>query len=139
MSNYNIDSKLKIILSEPIGFREQRLASLKSDIIREFYDDSINSLKTKDDEIVVLKNEVQKLGRSEKLYMAISTLAKTQYDINKMAVHFLICNEGEKMDTIPTAVVQWKKAISRNEKTQQIEKLRELLKIQIDTEKLEII
>lgn len=78
MSNYNIDSKLKIILSEPIGFKEQRLASLKSNIVREFYDDSINSLKTKDDEIVVLKNEVQKLGRSEKLYMAISTLAKTQ-------------------------------------------------------------
>ena len=34
------------------------------------------------------------------------------------------------------AVVQWKKAISRNEKTKQTEKLGELLKIQIDTEKL---
>jgi hypothetical protein len=48
----------------------------------------------------------------------------------------LLYNDGEKMDTIPTAVVQWKKAISRNEKTKQTEKLGELLKIQIDTEKL---
>ncbi|MFT4875297.1 MAG: hypothetical protein ACI9AU_000837 [Bacteroidia bacterium] len=55
MSNYNIDSKLKIIQPEPIGFKEQRLASLKSDIICELYDNSTNSLKTKDDEIVVLK------------------------------------------------------------------------------------
>lgn len=53
-----------------------------------------------------------------------------------MVVHFLIYNEGEKMDNILTAVVQWKKAISRNEKTKQTEKLGELLKIQIDTEKL---
>lgn len=139
MSNYNIDAKLKIIQPEPIGFKEQRLASLKSDIIRELYDNSTNSMKTKDDEIVVLKNEVQKLGRSEKVSIAISNLAKTQYDINKMAVHILIYNDGEKMDTIPTAVVQWKKAISRNEKAKQTEKLRELLKIQMDTEKFEII
>ncbi|MFT4875298.1 MAG: hypothetical protein ACI9AU_000836 [Bacteroidia bacterium] len=71
--------------------------------------------------------------------MIISTLAKTQYDINKMAVHILIYNDGEKMDIIPTAVAQWKKAISRNEKAKQTEKLRELLKIQMRTEKLEII
>lgn len=139
LANYNIDAQLYIIQPQPIGFKEQRLASLKTDIISELYKNSTNSLKTKDDEIEMLKNELQKLGRNDNMSLGICKLAKTQYDITKMAVDILIYNNGEKMDTIPTAIVQWSDKITKKDKTEQTNKLSELLKIQLNSEKFQII
>ena len=139
LSDYKLDGKLNIIQPQPIGFKEQRLASLKTDIITELYQNSKEGLKTKDDEIELLKNEVKKLAQSQDASNQITKLAKSQYDIDQMAVDILIYSDGIKQDTIPTALVKWSSKVNKKSKQLQADKLMELLKIQLNTTKVKIV
>jgi len=133
MTNYKLEGKVNIIQPQPIGFKEQRLASLKTDIITELYQNSKEGLKTKDDEIELLKNEVKKLAQSEDASNQITKLAKSQYDIDQMVVDILIYSDGNKQDTIPTALVKWSSKVNKKSKQLQTDKLMELLRIQLNT------
>lgn len=139
MANYNVIGDLKIIQPQPIGFKEQRLDALRTDIIKELYQNTEQSVRNKDDEITMLKTEVQRLSIKKYDIEKISKLAKSQYDIERMAVDNLIYHSGEKQDTIATALVKWKGNLSKKEKASQVEKLTSLLKIQLVTEKLDIV
>ena len=139
LEDYRLDAKLNIIQPQPIGFKEQRLASLKTDIIKELYQNSSQSLKTKDDEIALLKNEVQKLSGSHLVSNQVIKLAQSQFDIDQLAVDVLIYSNDEKKDTIPTAIVDWKNSLSTREKNRQANKLQALLKIQLEAKQIKLI
>ncbi len=47
LENYILACDLNIIQPQPIGFKEQRLASLKTDIISELYENSSRTIKNK--------------------------------------------------------------------------------------------
>ena len=47
LENYILAYDLNIIQPQPIGFKEQRLASLKTDIISELYENSSRTIKNK--------------------------------------------------------------------------------------------
>lgn len=136
---YNLACDLKIIQPQPIGFKEQRLAALKTDIISELYENSHRTIETKDDEIAVLKSEIKKLVQSQEASNLITKLAKTQYDIEEMAVDILVYSDGEKQDTIPTALVDWKSKLSGSKRKEQEIKLLELLKVQLNSENVRVI
>jgi len=134
---YSLQSaKLQIIQAQPLGFKEQRLARLKTDIIQELYHNSAESIQNKDQEIAFLQAEVQKLSRTNYMSENVMKLAKTQYDIETLGVDVMVYSDGTKLDTIPTALVGWKKGISSKEKLAQGNKLNELLKIQLGVEEV---
>ncbi|PCJ67260.1 MAG: hypothetical protein COA58_02780 [Bacteroidetes bacterium] len=133
------EATLNIIQPRPIGFKEQRLASLKTDIIKELYQTSAQNLKTKDDEITFLENEIHKLSGGQLASRQIIQLAHSQFDIDQLAVDVLIYSNNKIKDTIPTAIVDWKDGISKLEKDRQASKLEALLKIQLNSEKLKLI
>lgn len=139
MENYSVIGDLKIIQPQPIGFKEQRLDALRTDIIKELYKNSEQSVRSKDDEITMLKGEVERLSIERYDIEKITKLAKSQYDIDRLAVDNLVYHNGEKQDTIATALVKWNKRLSNKTKDQQANKLAELLKIQLVTEKLDIL
>lgn len=139
MANYSVIGDLKIVQPQPIGFKEQRLDALRTDIIKELYQNTEQNIRNKDDEIVMLKNEVERLSINKYEISKLSKLAKSQFDIERMAVDNLIYQTGEKQDTIATALVQWSKNMTRNQKSTQTQKLTALLKIQLATEKFDII
>jgi uncharacterized hydrophobic protein (TIGR00271 family) len=139
LAKYKLSCTLQIIQSEPLGFKEQRLADLKNDIITELYQNNKTSLMDKDDEISMLKGEIQRITQSKSMYSKLAKLAQSQYDIDKMAIDILVYTNGEKQDTIPTAVIQWKKGISNRVKINQKAKLSDLIKIQLDYDKFRIV
>jgi len=139
MLAYSIIGDLKIIQPQPLGFKEQRLDALRTDIIKELYSNSEQSVKNKDDEIAILKNEVQRLSFKKYDIDKITKLAKSQYEIERLAVDNLIYHNGEKQDTTATALVKWSNRINSKTKSKQAAKLKELLKIQLVTEKLDIV
>ncbi|MGB1037594.1 MAG: TIGR00341 family protein [Bacteroidia bacterium] len=139
MRNYGLDGVLNVIQPQPLGFKEQRLASLKTDIIQELYVNSKQTLATKDDEIALLKNEVKKLIQSQEASNQITRLAKSQYDVDQMAVDILVYSDGTNQDTIPTALVGWKEGLSKREKKIQNEKLIDLLQVQLNSDEVKVI
>ena len=139
MLKYGLEGHLQVIQSQPLGFKEQRLASLKTDIISELYKNSSQSLETKDDEISMLKNEIQKMTNSNTSTQQLIKLAKSQYDIDKMAVDIILYSDGQNQDTIPTVLVDWKNTLRPKEKAKQTSKLREMVEIQLNTKELKII
>jgi uncharacterized hydrophobic protein (TIGR00271 family) len=139
MMNYKLDAKLNIIQPQPIGFKEQRLASLKTDIIKELYQNSSQNLKTKDDEIALLKNEVQKLSGRYQVSNQIIKLAQSQFDLDQLAVDVIIYTNDELKDTIPTAIVDWNNKLTKKEKVRQTDKLQALLKVQLNAKEIKVI
>lgn len=138
--NYSLTNcKLEIIQAQPLGFKEQRLASLKTDIIQELYHNSTKSIQNKDQEIAFLQAEVQKLSRANYISEDIMKLAKTQYDIETLGVDVIVYSDGIKLDTVPTALVSWKKGISHSEKHNQTKKMNELLKIELNVEEVKLV
>ncbi|NNJ55220.1 MAG: TIGR00341 family protein, partial [Bacteroidia bacterium] len=101
MVDYKVyNGKLEISQPQPVGFKEQRLASLKTDIISELYQNSALKLENKDDEIELLKSEIQKLSNSLNNSTIASNrliaLAKSQYNINQMAADILVYSQNGK-------------------------------------------
>ena len=139
MKMYNVIGKLKIIQPQPIGFKEQRLASLKSDIISELYQKSTTSLQNKDDEINLLKNEVKRLTGEQYATNKVVALAKSQFSIEEMAVDILVYTKDEKTDTLATALVGWRSRMRNAEKKRESEKLLKMLQIQLEREDIRII
>ncbi len=140
MTDYSLaNATIRVIQSQPIGFKEQRLATLKNDIISELYVNSAKKLENKDDEIEMLKIEVQKLSGAKLVSQRLTKLAKSQYNIDQMAVDILVYTNGVTKDTIPTALVKWSKELKTDEKLEQAEKLRSLIKIELITEKVKVI
>jgi hypothetical protein len=137
---YNLkNSRLKIIQSQPIGFQEQRLASLKTDIITELYHNSAKSIESKEQEIAFLQEEVQKLSRANFLSEKVMKLAKTQYNIDEIGVDIMVYSNGDMLDTIPTAIVTWSSKLSNSEKRSQSNKLAELIKIELAVDNVKVV
>lgn len=140
MEDYGItNGRLQITQPQPIGFKEQRLTSLKTDIIKELYQNSEQKLNSKDDEIELLKTEIQKLTANELSTFKVIELAKSQYDIDEMAVDILVFDSKNKQDTLPTALVDWKSSISNREEAKQAKKLADLLKIELGVDDVRIV
>ena len=140
MVDYNIaGGKLKVTQPQPVGFKEQRLASLKSDIISELYQNSTQKLENKDDEIRLLKTEIQKLSNTKIVSNRLIALSKSQYNIDQMAVDVLVYSQNGKLDTIPTAIVQWDAKLTSQDKKEQALKLKELMKIELGAEEARVI
>jgi uncharacterized hydrophobic protein (TIGR00271 family) len=137
---YNLkNSRLQIIQSQPIGFQEQRLASLKTDIITELYHNSAKSIESKEQEIAFLQEEVQKLSRANFLSEKVMKLAKTQYNIDEIGVDIMVYSNGDMLDTIPTAIVTWSSKLSNSEKRSQSNKLAELIKIELAVDNVKVV
>jgi hypothetical protein len=140
LENYGLKNHtLKIIQPQPIGFKEKRLADLKSNIIQELYQNNAKSLESKADEIALLKAELQRISGVNLISQQIVELAKSQYDIEQMAVDVIVYNVDGKLDTIPTCIVKWDKKLSRKKKAEQQAKMQELLKLQMVTDKIKVI
>lgn len=140
LNKYHLnDCKLQIIQSQPVGFQEQRLASLKTDIITELYHNSSKTLESKDQEIAFLQAEVQKLSRANFLSEKVMRLAKTQYNIEGIGVDIMVYSSGDRLDTIPTAIVEWDKKLSRKQILDQSSKLAELIKIELGVDEVKIV
>ncbi len=140
LEKYSVIGTLKIIQPQPIGFKEQRLDALRTDIIKELYQNTEQKIQNKDDEIALLKSEVKRLSITTYEIDKIATLAKSQYDLQRIAVDNLVYNDrGSKKDTITTALVKWDKNLDASEKKRQANKLSQLLEIQLSTKNIEII
>ncbi len=139
MQNYRLAGTLNIIQPQPIGFKEQRLASLKTDIISELYQNSHVTLKTKDDEIALLKSEIKKMAKSQELANQLTAIAQSQFDVDEMAVDVLVYTHGKEQDTIPTALIDWSDKLRSADKKVQSEKLAKLLEIQLNAKKVKVV
>jgi uncharacterized hydrophobic protein (TIGR00271 family) len=140
LSDYGIShGMLKITQPQPLGFKETRLASLKSDIISELYQNSAVKLENKDDEIAMLKSEIEKVSSASVVSDKATALAKSQFRIQEMAVDVLIYNDGSERDTIPTAIVSWEKGMKQKDKTIETVKLQSLLKIELSVDTVKVI
>jgi uncharacterized hydrophobic protein (TIGR00271 family) len=139
MTNYSVLGTLKIIQPQPIGFKEQRLASLKTDIISELYQKSTTTLQSKDDEINLLKSEVKRLSGEKYATDKIVALAKSQFSIEEMAVDILVYTTEQKKDTLPTALVGWDGKLNKKNKKIESAKLLKMLQIQLDRENIRLL
>ena len=140
MVDYSIDGgKLEISQPQPVGFKENRLESLKTDIISELYHNSATKLESKDDEILLLKSEIQKLSTKHIATKRLTALAKSQYQIDEIAVDVLVYERNNNLDTIPTSIIRWQRNIQNREKAKQLEKLVELMKIELDSKEVRVI
>lgn len=140
LEKYSVIGDLKIVQPQPIGFKEQRLDALRTDIIKELYQNTEQKIQNKDDEIAMLKSEVKRLSITTYEIDKIATLAKSQYDLQRIAVNNLIYNNNDSSkDTTTTALVKWNRNLGASEKKQQANKLSKLLEIQLSTKNIEII
>ncbi len=133
------EARLVITQPQPIGFKEQRLATLKSDIISELYQRSSVSLESKDDEIALLKQEIEKMSGVSLASNKLTEMAKSQFKIDEMAMDVLIFNDGTQRDTLPTALVSWHDGVSSRDKKEQTQKLISLLQIELETKEVRVV
>jgi hypothetical protein len=129
---------LEVTQPQPLGFKEQRLSDLKMDIIKELYQNSEVQLDNKDDEIALLKSEIQRITTTQMQTSNVTAIAKTQYDIEEIGIDVIVYTKNEKKDTITTALVDWK-PISKAKKKEQEEKLAKLIKLQLAADKVRVI
>lgn len=139
IADYGISNgKLEITQPQPLGFKEQRLSDLKLDIIKELYQNSEVQLDNKDDEIALLKSEIQRITSTQLATSNVTAIAKTQYDIEELGIDVIVFTKNEKKDTVTTALVDWK-PISRERKKEQKTKLAELIKLQLAVDEVRVI
>jgi uncharacterized hydrophobic protein (TIGR00271 family) len=129
---------LEVTQPQPLGFKEQRLSDLKMDIIKELYQNSEVQLDNKDDEIALLKSEIQRITTTQMQTSNVTAISKTQYDIEEIGIDVIVYTKNEKKDTITTALVDWK-PISKAKKKEQEEKLAKLIKLQLAADKVRVI
>lgn len=140
LADYSLeDCELSLGQIEPVGLHEQRIANLKTDIITELYENSSRKLESKDDEIEFLKLEIEKLSSAALVSNKVTKMARSQYDIHEMAVDILVFNDGAKSDTVPTALVAWKKDVRKDDLQMQSKKLEDLIKIELGTSHAKVI
>jgi hypothetical protein len=139
LEKYAIHATLNVIQPQPIGFKEQRLDALRTDIIKELYTNSNQSLKNKDDEIALLTNEIKRISIKSYNVDKLTELVQSQYDIEQLAVENIVYSNGTKKDTLPTALIRWLPNVRRKEKKEQSDKLLSMLQIQLESQKMKII
>jgi hypothetical protein len=105
----------------------------KVDILSDLYTQNEQKLKSKGDEIELLQRELRRISLHNLAGEKISKLIYSQFHIDRFAIDNLIYYSSGRTDTIPTALVVWKDRKSKNEEE---EKLKKLLKIQLETDEL---
>lgn len=130
------DVELKIVQ----GSKNLELDQMK--YVNELYETKKAELLSKEQQIQVLKEEVGKMSKiaSQQIpFQEISVEAKTNYEnLINLGFSYTITTDFSKLDTIPVFNVQWRKGLSNQEKTKDIQKLTNWLRLRLKNPKIQV-
>lgn len=110
--------------------------SFKVDILADLYEKNDEQLRSKEDEMELLRHEIRRLSLNNIAGDKLTELVQSQFQVEEMAVDNLVFMGSNKPDTIPTVLIKWKKGINLQSRQMQYEKMLSLLKIQLEREDL---
>lgn len=111
----------------------------KFNYVNELYESKKAELMGKDEKILVLEEELGRLGRLSIPFMDVSAEAKINYG-NLISLGFspTIKTDFSKMDTIPVFEVKWKDRSNKKQIEADTKKLHDWLKLRLKNKKIQI-
>ena len=106
----------------------------KVDILADLYEKNEEKLRSKEDEIELLKNELTRIKLNNIAAEKLASLVQSQFDIEQIAIDNLVYINSNSLDTVPTVLVRWSDKVDDKSRRQQHEKMQKLLKIELERE-----
>ncbi|WP_335966209.1 DUF389 domain-containing protein [Galbibacter sp. PAP.153] len=121
---------------------EQNDSEEKYKYVSELYESKKQEIATKDEQIKVLEQEVERLNKfayNEIPFEAISKEVKINYnDVVELGFGNELKTDFKKTDTIPIFIIRWGDKISKTKKETEFKKLTEWLKVRMNNQKVEV-
>ncbi|RDK84285.1 DUF389 domain-containing protein [Marinirhabdus gelatinilytica] len=113
---------------------------LKNDILSELYANNQQTIRDKDERIEFLENEIAKLRVKDDFpFENISKELKVTFDgLEDFSYSRRVTTNFEKTDTLAVFSVSWDKNIRTRERTEQMKKMGDLLKVRLDLDTLAV-
>ncbi|MEZ4969746.1 MAG: DUF389 domain-containing protein [Flavobacteriaceae bacterium] len=137
----NAFTKLKNVELKIVqGSKNEELDQMR--YVSELYESKKAELLSKEQQIQVLKEEVEKMGKIVERqipFREISAEAKTNYEnLTGLGFSNTIITDFNKLDTIPVFNVQWKKGISAQRIKTDSQKLTDWLRLRLKNSKIQV-
>lgn len=143
MSKYGLNDYKLLIYQSARGVQENDLVHIgekfKVDILADLYERNEEKLKNKEDEIALLRGELRRVKLNNIATDKLVSLAKSQFDIEEIAIDNLVYVKDEGQDTIPTVLVRWSDQLTSNQINSQTQKMTDLFNLQLDRKDVVII
>jgi len=141
ISQKNTFNKLKNVELKVVqGSKNLELDQMK--YVNELYESKKAELLSKEQQIEVLKQEVNKMSKiveQQIPFQEISAEAKTNYEnLTSMGFAYTITTDFNKLDTIPVFNVQWKKGLPAQQIKADSKKLTDWLRLRLKNSKIQI-
>lgn len=137
----NTFAKLKNVELKIVqGSKNEELDQMR--YVSELYESKKAELLSKEQQIQVLKEEVEKMGKIVELqipFQEISAEAKTNYEnLTSLGFSYTITTDFNKLDTVPVFNVQWKKGLPAQQIKTDSQKLTDWLRLRLKNSKIQV-
>lgn len=143
MAKYNLSDYSLIVYQSETGLRDDELANIgekfKVDLLEDLYTKNEERLQSKDDEINLLREEIRRLNLNNIAVEKLASLIQSQFDVVDIGINNMVYIQEQKADTVPTVLIKWEEDLKADKKSAQIQKLQELLKIQLERDSVKVI
>ncbi|MAZ72320.1 MAG: hypothetical protein CMC70_04150 [Flavobacteriaceae bacterium] len=127
--------------SDRSGELAERLSGeVKAGILEDLYVKNEQVIRDKDERITFLEDEIAKLTVKDNIpFEAISKELQVTFDgIEQFSYSKRVSTNYEKTDTLPVFTVTWDKAVRSRERTSNMEKMRNILKLRLNLDTLAV-